>query len=151
MRVCDVSSARIIGKIRGKGRPRVNTRTHVAYTDQATAAAERDVAQQYGYQTHTRPDWRGPVEIRLTVHKALVKSRPKRDAGTPATGKPDLDNILKLVCDALNGVAWVDDSQIVSAHVVKAPWEPYGSQEWIDVQVAYLVDANAKREMREGR
>jgi Holliday junction resolvase RusA-like endonuclease len=29
------------------------------------------------------------------------------------TGKPDADNIAKIVGDALNGVVWVDDSQIV--------------------------------------
>jgi Holliday junction resolvase RusA-like endonuclease len=29
------------------------------------------------------------------------------------TSTPDVDNLLKFVCDALNGYAWVDDSQIV--------------------------------------
>ena len=29
----------------------------------------------------------------------------------------DWDNLAKLTCDALNGIAWTDDSQIVAAHV----------------------------------
>lgn len=36
--------------------------------------------------------------------------------------KPDLDNIMKIVCDALNGFVYKDDSQIVSAHVDKWYW-----------------------------
>ena len=31
------------------------------------------------------------------------------------TKKPDFDNVTKAVCDALNGVAYDDDSQIVDA------------------------------------
>ena len=34
------------------------------------------------------------------------------------TGKPDYDNIGKVV-DALNGIVWVDDSQIVDARIRK--------------------------------
>ena len=29
------------------------------------------------------------------------------------TGRPDLDNIVKLYADAFNGVVWRDDSQVV--------------------------------------
>jgi Holliday junction resolvase RusA-like endonuclease len=35
------------------------------------------------------------------------------------TGKPDLDNIAKLYCDALNGIVWKDDSQIVNMQLTK--------------------------------
>lgn len=31
------------------------------------------------------------------------------------THKPDFDNVTKAVCDALNGIAYSDDSQIVDA------------------------------------
>lgn len=31
----------------------------------------------------------------------------------------DLDNLWKLVCDAGNGIVWVDDSQIVGVHAFK--------------------------------
>ena len=33
--------------------------------------------------------------------------------------KPDLDNLVKSVLDALNDVAWHDDAQIVELHVSK--------------------------------
>ena len=35
------------------------------------------------------------------------------------TKKPDWDNIGKLVTDALNGIAWHDDAQIVKSTVIK--------------------------------
>lgn len=34
-------------------------------------------------------------------------------------GRPDLDNLLKLVLDSLNGVAYVDDAQVVESHATK--------------------------------
>ena len=33
--------------------------------------------------------------------------------------KPDLDNIAKGICDALNGIAWKDDKQITDLYVGK--------------------------------
>lgn len=35
------------------------------------------------------------------------------------TKKPDADNIGKIVCDALNGLAYHDDAQVVDLHVRK--------------------------------
>ena len=35
------------------------------------------------------------------------------------TKKPDIDNLLKIVLDSLNGVAYHDDVQVISAHVDK--------------------------------
>jgi Holliday junction resolvase RusA-like endonuclease len=36
------------------------------------------------------------------------------------TSKPDMDNVVKAVFDALNGVVWRDDVQVVSLHCVKS-------------------------------
>lgn len=35
------------------------------------------------------------------------------------TKKPDSDNIIKIILDALNGIAYHDDSQICSIHFEK--------------------------------
>ena len=64
----------------------------------------------------------GPLQIECIFH---IK-RPKGHYGTGKnqgilkktspihhTSTPDVDNLLKFVCDSLNGYAWVDDSQIV--------------------------------------
>jgi Holliday junction resolvase RusA-like endonuclease len=50
-------------------------------------------------------------------------SNKKRDAALAGivrhTGRPDFDNFAKIGCDALNGIVWADDSQIVEARIVK--------------------------------
>lgn len=48
-----------------------------------------------------------------------MSHQPKRIERERDTTKPDIDNVLKAVLDALNGVAYKDDSQVVEVRVVK--------------------------------
>ena len=50
------------------------------------------------------------------------------------TSKPDWDNLGKGISDALNGVAWIDDSQVVYASVRKL----YSENPRTDVTVQWL-------------
>lgn len=50
------------------------------------------------------------------------------------TTKPDLDNITKAILDALNGVAWYDDSQVVSLTINKY----YAGIGYVDVEIEPL-------------
>lgn len=52
----------------------------------------------------------GPVELRLAFFFALAQ--PPRERAWRVT-KPDLDNLVKATADALNGIAWGDDAQVV--------------------------------------
>lgn len=54
----------------------------------------------------------GPVTVIINLH-------PKDDGH-----RRDVDNPIKITLDALNGVAWKDDSQIVALAIVKFPAEP---------------------------
>ncbi len=65
----------------------------------------------------------GPSEAAFKLSVWLDVKRPKNhftkkglkaDAPDECMRKPDLDNIAKQVGDALNGVVWHDDSQIIS-------------------------------------
>ncbi len=47
------------------------------------------------------------------------------------TSRPDGDNILKLLGDALNGVVWSDDAQVIEWGIVKV----YGEQPAVHVEV----------------
>jgi len=65
-----------------------------------------------------------PVGIRLIfgVKRPLAhytKRGLRKDASFYAFKKPDLDNYIKLVLDALNGVFYKDDSLICSIHAKK--------------------------------
>lgn len=59
----------------------------------------------------------GPVGLTIDAIAPLPKSRPKSVTEEWWTMKPDVDNVVKLVMDALSGLAWRDDAQVV---VVKA-------------------------------
>jgi Holliday junction resolvase RusA-like endonuclease len=65
----------------------------------------------------------GPVEVVLQFELPRPKSHwCKRGLSSSAPaypGKPDWDNLSKAVCDALNAVAYHDDSQIVRTTVTK--------------------------------
>lgn len=54
------------------------------------------------------------VEVNLWVYieKPKSKQRKNSDPYPMPTAKPDLDNCVKLIFDALNGIAWVDDKQV---------------------------------------
>ena len=58
----------------------------------------------------------GPIKLQLFAAYA----KPKRKlASVWRTGRPDADNLCKIVGDALNGVAWGDDAQIAVMFVEK--------------------------------
>ena len=62
------------------------------------------------------------VEIVVNAWFARPKSKTWKTRPMPSyrhTKKPDADNVLKAVLDALNGLAWVDDAQVFSATVRK--------------------------------
>lgn len=112
-----------------KARPRFSRH---AYTPKRTADAESAVRNAYEgacvrrYGRVARAPERVPVTIAVSIRKAAPKSRPRWlpkaiwDVGRWAfTCTPDYDNCAKLVCDALNGVAWADDAQVTEAHIYK--------------------------------
>jgi Holliday junction resolvase RusA-like endonuclease len=64
----------------------------------------------------------GPLNVSIT----LIMPRPrnkvwkrKRMTRYCHTKKPDLDNPVKAMLDAMNGLAWRDDAQIHTLHISK--------------------------------
>lgn len=59
----------------------------------------------------------GPVSVRIAFHLPRPKTLPKRvDAHTK---KPDVDKLARGSLDAMKGILWTDDSQVVDLHVTK--------------------------------
>ena len=54
----------------------------------------------------------GPLALDLTFYLRRPPSRPKKY--TAADKRPDSDKLARSVMDALTGVAWQDDAQIVT-------------------------------------
>jgi Holliday junction resolvase RusA-like endonuclease len=69
------------------------------------------------------------MAVALTVHavfklpQTLRKDDPRR-MGSPHTMTPDIDNVGKLIMDALNGCAFYDDRQI-SELVIRSQWSDH--------------------------
>lgn len=62
----------------------------------------------------------GAVSVELFFVFPLAASKRKKvNAATRKTNKPDVDNLAKGVCDALNGLAWNDDCQVAKLTVEK--------------------------------
>lgn len=134
-------------EIVGKQRPRMNCRNCRTYTPTKTLRAEQEVRDAwraaYG-DTFARHD--GPVRVRISTYRPLAKSNPKFWEGRADTGKPDWDNVGKLVCDALNGIAYRDDQQVVSCTVTKRPRPRHGEQPRISIYIEYFAEEYEKEE-----
>lgn len=120
----------IPGKPTGKGRPRFSQgRT---YTPRDTVLAEQGIRAGWEDAGAVRlAD--GPVGLTVVVGVERPMAHFKRDGALSAEGlrnpypsrkKPDVDNCLKLIMDALgNSRAWRDDVQVVSAQIARV-WAP---------------------------
>ena len=118
----------IPGEPRGKGRPRFASRGKYisTYTDEKTALYENLVKVEYQAQCSNKYFGdklyiKACIIARYAIPRSVSKSaKEKMLAGIirPAK-KPDIDNIVKVIFDALNGIAYRDDSQIVECEIRK--------------------------------
>ncbi len=112
-------------KIMGKGRPRVNSYTGHVYTPTKTKDYESLIEQYFllKYPRYQTIEGRAKVTIvaYFEVPKAVNKAqREQMLANTVSpTKKPDIDNIVKIVLDSMNKLAFRDDTQITKIEVEK--------------------------------
>lgn len=116
----------------GKGRPRV-TRRGITYTPAKTKHYEAWVVASYSQALREQGQRQEDVFIEKGKKIGIVinalypipKSYSKKRINSIVMGnehptkKPDLDNIIKIILDALNGVAFHDDAQIVELRASK--------------------------------
>lgn len=127
----------VIGDIKGKARPRVNTYTNRAYTPTNTKDYEMLIKQYFKIKYPKYVPLENRVSVKILAQFKIPKNTSKKNTENMLNGnisptkKPDIDNIVKIILDALNTMAFKDDNQITKLEVEKI----YGEQEKILVKV----------------
>ena len=127
----------VIGDIKGKARPRVNTYTCKAYTPECTKDYEMLIKQYFKLKYPRYVPLENRVSVKIVAQFKIPKNATKKDKELIKEGKlspakkPDIDNIIKIILDALNKMAFKDDNQITKIEVEKI----YGEEEKIFVKI----------------
>jgi Holliday junction resolvase RusA-like endonuclease len=122
-----MNSFKVQGKIHGKGRARSfrhgNFIRHV--TPEKTVNYENLIGLCFLEQCDEKHFNQEPLEMEIRCFFEVPKSfsKKKRDQALNGeilpTKKPDADNIAKIYCDALNKIAYTDDTQIIKLTITK--------------------------------
>ncbi|MFR7590254.1 MAG: RusA family crossover junction endodeoxyribonuclease [Longibaculum sp.] len=129
----------IYGEPKAKGRPRfVNRGKFVStYTPKETLNYENLVKISFDSQIEDKYVIQGEIKATIKAFFSIPKSTSKKkeksmlEGNIKPTKKPDCDNIAKTILDALNGIAYRDDSQIVELNVEKY----YSHEPRVEVEV----------------
>lgn len=128
----DAIVIRLVGEPRGKGRHRSRIATGGGgrqfirnHPDPATEKFEDRLRRVAAEVMGERVPLTGALQIAIWAYRSTPASLSKRkrdlallDQARPTT-KPDVDNYLKLACDALNKIVWRDDAIVVQSFGAK--------------------------------
>lgn len=109
------------------GKPRAVVSVH---TPPETRRAEREIRDLFAATFPRHVPWTRGVMLKFVAVFAIPPSWPKhlREAARRGTlyhtGKPDKDNVEKLILDSLKGLAWVDDAQMQGGGVKRYGYPP---------------------------
>jgi crossover junction endodeoxyribonuclease RusA len=113
----------------GKGR----TISHSPASTVKWEALVRKIAQDHVPQEGLL---QGPLHVNLDCHLLKPKSKPKR-VNWPTT-KPDIDKIARAVLDAMTGVIYRDDAQVVALRVAKF----YGDPPRLEIAIQFIGEVS---------
>lgn len=115
----------MIGEITGKARPRMNMKTGKVYTPIKTKYYEYYLRQWF---IRAYPEFKPIVKkckVNIIAYFEIPKSTSKKkkiemlNNEIAPTKKPDIDNITKIILDAMNKFAFKDDTQVTKLEVEK--------------------------------
>lgn len=95
------------------------------YTPEKTRSYEKQIKDAAKQAMGITEPLETPISLYLYIRAPIPKSTTKKalqgilDGLIKPIKKPDASNVLKSVEDAMNGVVYKDDSQIVNLHVTK--------------------------------
>lgn len=106
-----------------KGRPRLGR--YGTYTPKKTQEYQEYVKMCWVAKYGSIQPSEQPLEMNIVFYMPIPKSYSKKQRAEILNGrlkptkKPDIDNLIKSVLDALNGLVYADDSQIIKVTAVK--------------------------------
>lgn len=116
----------IYGTPIAQGRPRASTRGgFVKMYDPAKSRDFKKYVKLVASEHRPVSLLEGPLALEVKIFKPSLKNFSKRKKAEAEQGiirpvtKPDVDNYVKGIKDALNQVIWKDDSQVVDLHISK--------------------------------
>lgn len=119
----------IYGEPVAKARHRT-TRSGVTYTPKKTKNYEAVIKRSFKEEYPNFEPCSGEVSLRIDAYFQIPKSATilekvaMKNGWKRPTKKPDIDNVIKSIADGLNGLAYLDDKQIVSIVAHKCYGEP---------------------------
>jgi Holliday junction resolvase RusA-like endonuclease len=126
----------LAGQPVGKGRPRFVRATGHAYTPGKTRSYEQHLGFAGQQAMVGKPLLEGALAVHVEACFIVPKSWSRAKQAEALLGlvrptvAPDADNLIKTL-DALNGVVWLDDKQIVEASIRKI----YGAKPYFRLEV----------------
>lgn len=132
----------VYGEPIAQGRPKATTiNGHVRMYDPKKSSDYKDYIRLVASEIAPERLIEGAIRIGVRIYRPIPKSFSKRKTEQAEQGilrpitKPDADNYLKAIKDALKNVIWQDDSQVVDVTIGK--W--YSSRPRVEV-VIFEVD-----------
>ena len=107
------------------------------YTPQKTKTYEDEIRMMARAAMGSSEQLETPVTVAIYIRVGIPTSfskQKRKDAlanHIRPTKKPDIDNIAKCFLDAMNGIVYLDDKQVVSLHITKE----YAETPAVDVMV----------------
>lgn len=131
----------VLGEPVAQGRPRATTiNGRVRMYDPKKSSDYKKYVRLVASQYAPSKLLEGPLSMTVTVYRPSLKSFSKKKAREAEDGllrpttKPDVDNYVKGIKDALKQVIWKDDSQVVDLRVSKY----YSEKPRIEVEIEPL-------------
>lgn len=124
---------KVNGEPRGKGRARFARMGNFVrtYTDEKTRTYEDQIKQVAQKAMGLSEPLKTALDVFLYISTPVPASYPKKRKEACLNGfmlptkRPDIDNVAKAVLDAIAGVVYVNDTQIVNLYATKKYGEPF--------------------------
>lgn len=136
----------VMGEPCAQGRPRFSTfGGYVKAIDPAKSRNQKSYIKYLATAAAKQQGWTYtylPLYVEIIAYLGIPKSKSKKWRAAAIRGqerptkKPDVDNLFKLVTDALSGILYNDDKQIVSCRVQK--W--YSEEPRTEVKITEVID-----------